>query len=291
MRKIINTNIGIVIICLFCAVCVMADFIVIDKALDSFIVNNEVKNHNEGNHVIEDTNSSNDDISEETLKNIIEEQLFGIFSKQFQPVVKKEDIDNESKLLVALKILEDEYTYTQTSPYTRPDILTIITEFSESKLEEAFNSSVIGDLGIYHEDFGLYNFDDSSSKYIRTGTLWSYINIGHMYILPVASIVKSYEKKSNQYVISMNYLFSDAELIINSKYYYGSITDLKSGINPIVKSCEVVIENEGRTHLNCLDAQEYLDNNYNDIKDSLATYTYIFEKQNGKIILTDFSIN
>lgn len=291
MRKIINTNIGIVIICLFCAVCVMADFIVIDNALDSFIVNNEVKNHNEGNHVIEDTNSSNDDISEETLKNIIEEQLFGIFSKQFQPVVKKEDIDNESKLLVALKILEDEYTYTQTSPYTRPDILTIITEFSESKLEEAFNSSVIGDLGIYHEDFGLYNFDDSSSKYIRTGPLWSYINIGHMYILPVASIVKSYEKKFNQYVISMNYLFSDAELIINSKYYYGSITDLKNGINPIVKSCEFVTENEGMTPPNCLDAQEYLDNNYNDIKDSLPTYTYVFEKQNGKIILTDFSIN
>lgn len=37
MKKIINTNIGLVIICLFCAVCVMADFIVIDKALDSYV--------------------------------------------------------------------------------------------------------------------------------------------------------------------------------------------------------------------------------------------------------------
>ena len=43
MKKIINTNIGLVIICLFTAVFVMADFIVIDKALDSYAVNNEVK--------------------------------------------------------------------------------------------------------------------------------------------------------------------------------------------------------------------------------------------------------
>ena len=43
MKKIINTDIGLVIICLFTAVFVMADFIVIDKALDSYAVNNEVK--------------------------------------------------------------------------------------------------------------------------------------------------------------------------------------------------------------------------------------------------------
>ena len=45
MKKIISTNIGLVIICLFTAVCVMADFIVIDKVLDSYIVNNKVKNN------------------------------------------------------------------------------------------------------------------------------------------------------------------------------------------------------------------------------------------------------
>lgn len=43
MKKIISTNIGLVIICLFTAVCVMADFIVIDKALDSYVVNNKTE--------------------------------------------------------------------------------------------------------------------------------------------------------------------------------------------------------------------------------------------------------
>ena len=45
MKKIISTNTGLVIICLFTAVCVMADFIVIDKVLDSYIVNNKIKNN------------------------------------------------------------------------------------------------------------------------------------------------------------------------------------------------------------------------------------------------------
>lgn len=45
MKKIVSTNIGLVIICLFTAVCVMADFIVIDKVLDSYVVNNKVKNN------------------------------------------------------------------------------------------------------------------------------------------------------------------------------------------------------------------------------------------------------
>jgi len=52
MKKIINTNIGLVIICLFCAVCVMADFIVIDKALDKYIEYCDEKNDVSNNNLI-----------------------------------------------------------------------------------------------------------------------------------------------------------------------------------------------------------------------------------------------
>lgn len=279
MKKIINTNIGLVIICLFTAVFVMADFIVIDKVLDSYVVNekNNNKDYNKDNTVTEDVNDSNNDISEATLKNIIEEQLFVVF-RYDQLVEKKEDIDNQSKLFVASIILEDEYTF------TTDGVNTEIISFKASKLEETFDSSSIGYLGIHHENFGKYNLQDTGTSYYNNGLFskeWL------RYKLPVASIVKSYEKKSNQYIISMNYLFADAEYVLDSEYYYGSVVDEKNKTNPIVKSCEVI----GEVDIECLDAQEYLDSNYNNIKDSLTTYTYIFEKQNGKIILTDFSID
>jgi hypothetical protein len=104
---------------------------------------------------------------------------------------------------------------------------------------------------------------------------------GYRYNSPHASIIKNYEKNNNKYVISMNYLFADDN--VGWEYYYGSFNDVKNGANSIVKAYD-----ENGTYLN---AQEYLDNNYNNIKDKLATYTYVFELKKDNLVLTDFSIN
>lgn len=222
---------------------------------------------------------STQDISEEKLKSIIEKQLFILFkynydpNTKYEPIAQKEDIDNNSKLFLALNMLEEEYT-TKSN-----DINTIIVNFSTSKLEDAFNSSVISDLGIKHESFDIYELTNDIAYNKKALILYS--KGIYQYRLPHASKVKSYEKSSNQYIISMNYLFPDDDF--EWQYYYGSLNDVKNGENSVVKAY-----NDNGTSLN---AQEYLDNNYNDIKDKLATYNYTFEIRNNKINLVNFSIN
>ena len=79
----------------------------------------------------------------------------------------------------------------------------------------------------------------------------------------------------------MNYLFPDDR--VGFEYYYGSIADIKSKTNSIVKAY-----NESNEYI---DAQDYLDNNYDSIKEKLATYTYVFEFEDEKLVLDSFSIN
>lgn len=225
---------------------------------------------NNQNQISKENNTSNNNISEEKLKNIINNELFVLF-KHSDPVTKKEDIDNESKLLVALNILKNEYTTSSN------DIYTTIENFTKTKLEEAFNSSVISDLGIQHESFNTYELVEDNIY--RNTNLYS--KDIYKYRIPLASKVKNYEKTDNKYVISMNYLFPDDN--VGFQYYYGSLTDSKNKTNSIVKASD---DND-----NYFDAQEYLDNNYNNIKDKLATYNYTFEITNNKITFVDFSIN
>lgn len=235
---------------------------------------NELNNSNQNinDSVLEEENNvSYDNMSEEKLKNIIEKQLFILF-RYSDPVTKIENIDNKSKLLLALSILEDKYT-TKSN-----DINTTIVSVTKSELENCFNSSIISDLGIKHESFDLYEL--TSEYYNRNTDLLVYSKEMYKYMLPMASKVKNYEKKNNQYTISMNYLFPDDT--VGFQYYYGSLTDIKKQINSIVKA----YDDNGY-----LDAQKYLDDNYNNIKDKLTTYNYTFEVANNKIKLVNFSIN
>ena len=62
--------------------------------------------------------------------------------------------------------------------------------------------------------------------------------------------------------------------------------NLKSYENPVVKIYDDYIQ----TNKLVDDVQKYLDDNYDSIKDKLATYTYLFEKNNGKINLVNFSV-
>lgn len=235
---------------------------------------NELNNSNQNinDSVLEEENNvSDDNMSEEKLKNIIEKQLFILF-KYNDPVTKIENIDNKSKLLLALSILEDKYT-TKSN-----DINTTIVSFTKSELENCFNSSVIRNLGIKHESFDLYEL--ISEYYNRNTDLLVYSKEMYKYMLPKASKVENYEKKNNQYTISMNYLFPDSD--VGFEYYYGSLTDVKNGANSVVKA----YDSNGY-----IDAQKYLDDNYDNIKDKMATYNYTFEIINNKINLVNFSID
>ena len=234
--------------------------------------NQNISENSNDNELEEGNNVSDNNVSEENLKNIIKKQLFILF-RYSDPVIKIENIDNKSKLLLALNILEDKYT-TKSN-----DINTTIVNVSKSELEAAFNSSVISELGIKHENFDLYELT-GNTIYNRNTDLLVYSKEMYKYLLPQASKVKNYEKKNNQYIISMNYLFPDSD--VGFEYYYGSLIDVKNGANSVVKAYDAN---------GYIDAQKYLDENYNNINDKLATYNYTFDIVNNKINLVNFSIN
>lgn len=244
----------------------------IDNKLDNNVDNNNSNQNIVENNEFEENKISVDNISEEKLKNIVENQLYILFTHS-NPITKLENIDNQSKLQLALTILEDKYTTSSN------DIDTTIVSVTKSKLEEAFASSVIGNLGIKHEDFGVYELT-GDYIYNRNTNLLVYSKAMYKYKVPDASKVKNYEKKDNQYIISMNYLFPD--VVPGPSYYHGSLTDAKNETNPIIKAYD--------DNNNYLNAQEYLDNNYNSIKDKLATYTYTFELKNDNLVLTNYSV-
>lgn len=268
-----NKLLVVLVIVLSLLVIGLGGFIFYGNILAGNNKNNFDDDYNVGNNnqLTGENKISADDISERKLKNIIEKQLFIVF-KYNNPITKIEDIDNQSKLLLTLSILEDSYTTNSN------DINTTIVSITKSKLEDAFNSSVISNTGIKHENFDVYKLN--GDYYNRDTDLLVYSKEMYKYMLPHASKVKSYEKNNNQYIISMNYLFPDGD--VGFEYYYGSLTDVKNGTNSIVKAYD-----DNGTYLN---AQQYLDNNYNNIKDKLTTYNYTFEVKNNKLILTNFSI-
>lgn len=239
--------------------------------------NQNIHENNNETNTDNDNNISNDDITEEKLVNIIESQLFVLFDyyKFYNSygylMTSKDDldkIDNQTKLFIALNILKENYTASSN------DIEVDLANFSKDELENAFNSSVISNLGIEHEDFDIYYLLDDA-YYKNTSSLYS--KTMSLYNLPQASKVKNYEKDGDKYIISMNYLFPND--IVGITDYYGSLNDAKNKTNAIV------------TYEDYFNVQEYLNNNYDNIKDKLATYNYTFEVTNNKINLVDFSIN
>ena len=192
--------------------------------------------------------------------------LFSLFKNKIK------DIDNNSKLLLALSLLKDKYITNSN------DISTAFVNISADKVEEYFNNSVIYNLGVKHENFDVYEL--SNDKTFYNANLESFSKSFLYYRRPSASKIENYEKNGNKYTISMNYLFSDSDVGFTS--YHGNFNDAIEGTNIIVNA----VDKNGEY----IDAQKYLDSNYNNIKNKLTTYTYVFEMVNNKLVLIDYYI-
>ena len=260
-----NIGMKVAIIILSILVLVLGGFIFYEHLL----INN-IDNNDSNGQLNQDSQNLTNDFSKNDLKKIIDDQLWILFRKDTSKI---ENISNNDKLLLALGLLEDKYL-TNTD-----NVDTTFVDFSSEELEKAFNNSVISNLGIKHESFDIYNITGDDDWYNREESLLLYSKSMYNYHIPHASIVKDFKKNGNKYTIYMNYLFADD--MVGTQYYHGSITDALDEKNSIVKAYD---DEE------YIDAQKYLDDNYSKIKDNLATYTYVFELKNDKLLLTDFSI-
>ena len=211
--------------------------------------------------------TSENDITQEEILKIVDDELF-IFFMWKEPNRKISDLDNQSKLYVALKKIYNDYTKMY------DNINFEIRSFSTKDLEKAFNETCLSELSIVHESLDNFEYDSSNGMYNNNNLMSKmYLN----YIYPDAKKVVSYSNDNDVYKISIKYLFPDGHE--NAQNYYGDNEQ---------KNFIVGAYFDGTSRI---DAQKYLDENFEIIKDKLATYNYTFKYENNKLVLTDFSIN
>ena len=90
----------------------------------------------------------------------------------------------------------------------------------------------------------------------------------------------SYKYVKGYYEVDVQYLFTNNEFMYDKgANIYGSLDDI-SDVNKKIVSSENI------------DAQKYLDDNYDSIKDKLDTYHYVIKVlEDGRILLMDFKVN
>ncbi len=135
------------------------------------------------------------------------------------------------------------------------------SEFTIDEINSYLNNSFLGtiyydNMDIYCDNNIIYKFEDNKYIYNEENNCNNKIDYTYKVI--------SLKKKSNTYVITLTYLWSNLE-----DYYY-TYKDLLNNNYSIKKE------------------EDYLENNYNNIKNYVHEYTYIFEKKYDKYLLSGF---
>lgn len=119
----------------------------------------------------------------------------------------------------------------------------------------------------------LYKFDITLNKYIYNNEHNCEI---HNEISPIYTNVVNVKKKNNIYVITVNHIWKSN---LQPDIMYGSFNDTINKTNMLL----VVPSEDGNPSKE--DINNFIKNNYSDIKDKLHKYTYVFEKKGDKYLL------
>lgn len=285
-KRVVDTNLGILLICLFSAVFTMADFIIIDHVLDKYVDYSKCqcdKCDVPDDGVISDTPIINNGIknnyeviTQDELVGLIDEQLYIFYGKK-----SLNDISNQSKLSLSLHLMGND------------NLGELRDSFTSKELEEFFNSSIISNLGIKHENiipsksilidgnmgYGYTYSNDVYSDPVRT-------NSGYSSVHMIYNKVVSFNENEGQYTFSIKYLWGGfGEYLMDDESVYGKYVDSINGQNSIGVVPEDIL----------MGSYEQLQNwgkdNFSNFEDKLEKYNFVFVKKNGKINLIDFYVD
>ena len=130
-----------------------------------------------------------------------------------------------------------------------------------------------------YKDFDNYKYDVSKNVFIKDKTLQS--KRDNEYAKVVARKVINYSFVDGYYNIDVKYLFANNKNMFDKgKNAYGSLNDISNESNKIIRLSSKI------------DAQKYLNDNFDKIKNNLDTYHYKIEvKPTGRIYLIDFKVD
>lgn len=221
------------------------------------------------------TSPNKKNITQQTFEDLIKNELYILDDKK-----SINEITNEDKLTLAFNLLESKYIVSDGAVSTKVDW------FLKERLDEIFSESCISNLGITHKSFDVYEYTQSEAGnyYNKNNLIMSKRNL--MYMRTMATKTIDFKNENNKYTLSMvKLLGSDTDSWDRGYCAYGKSEDLKNETNCIVKAStesSIITKKE---------AQDYLNSHYEEIKDKLNIYHYVFEKTGDKLNLVDYSIN
>lgn len=200
---------------------------------------------------------SNGPITEEKLKEIIDNQLsFIIYKNNYQEITNK-DLFYEA-LFAKQNISEKTFTKDQLNEGLEKTVL------SNLKLRHESHYSDTGYNYIYEN--GIYTIDDSN-----------YVHIDAYDEHPIYGEVQSLEENNGIYKINIKYLWVAGNYEPTSNLYRNRY-DSRKKIN------KIQIPNNNKCYL------KWIKENFSKYENDLPTYTYSFKEINNHIYLVDFYI-
>lgn len=217
-------------------------------------------------------NKKYEEISEKEIETLLDEELYVMWNKN-----KIEEVTNNERLTLAIK----KYAKNNNVDYFD------LEKVKKSDVEEAFKTTSIGFLSLKHENvkcsFKITVSDHDTWTYNSSQELYTIGMEGHGVCASKEAYRKliSFEEKNGKYVAVYKYIFDYSCEGDDPVPLYGNYED---AINKRNKLDEV----NGYEYATPEEYKDILAQKYENIKDSLMTYTYTFEKTDGKITLVDF---
>lgn len=218
-------------------------------------------------------NKKYEEISEKEIETLLDEELYVLWNKD-----KIDDITDNERLTLAMK------KYAKNNDLDYYDLVNI----KAKDIEEAFKTTSVNYLKLNHQNvkgsFKIYTCEHDQWKYDANKGLYTNTMDGHGACASKEVYRKliSLEEKSGKYVAAYKYIFDYSCEGESPVSIYGSYED---AINKRNKLGEV----DGYGYSTPEEFDEVMAYKYESIKDSLMTYTYTFEKTDGKITLVDFN--
>lgn len=258
-----NTGLIVLVIILSVLVVALSGFFVYDKLLNN-----------------KDSNLNN---IRNSIENIVEEELYILWNKN-----NISEITMQERLQVALE------RYAKDNGL---DLLSYKPEtISAADLEKAYYKTSCAINPLVHQNILYYakvnSFTEVLYTYDADNKIYKVnpVGKGTIKIEPTYSNVIEFKQlDENEYSISYQYLFTwiNHGEVDNNVYF--SYTDAKNQVNGIK-----VFDNKGT--LNSYDElkvelDDYVENNYDKIKDRLITHNYVFSYEHDKYNLKDFYLS
>lgn len=208
------------------------------------------------------TSTAKEKRADETIYDVLEKtnKLESFFMEQL-PITNSNELKNQTKLLIAITLLEQETSST----------------FSKSRIEEVLFSYFGADTSIHHENILdpitneiIYNYNSKTQKYSFQAT-------GSYNLMPNYYFISSseYEENKDTILLTRQYLFIDDT--IQPYALYSNLTDYKNKMNAIG------VYNNTEKIINASLLREY--------KNQLPGVIYTYKKEKHKYILKSITLS